>query len=297
MSFSCYRYKRIIKMIKIIQSDGVRENFNANPGAYWVDDWFTVEEIDNNTFIISEPRYFLQNNSYLIIGDSSALLFDTGSGKKDISPVVNLLTTLPLMVLPSHAHSDHLGSILRFDQIVLADLSVNRKNTRGNTFKPSLVMYCDYSRRPRIPVYKWLHPDEMIDLGNRFLKIIPVPGHSFDSIALLDEQNKMLFTGDFIYEGNLIATLGGSVTHYLSSTRTLIAQTKGDEILFPAHYTPRMERQTLLHLEQALIKILQGKVQGRHYTFSCKYPVNDKIAFITTHGSRQRCEAGAKRLV
>lgn len=281
MESSYYRFKRMKKMLKIMRSDGTRTSYSINERAYWVDDWFTVEQIDDYTFIISEPRYFLQNNSYLLIGDTEALLFDTGSGKRDISSVVYSLTTLPLIVLPSHSHSDHLGSISRFDRVVLADLPINRKNTRDNIFKPSLVMYCNFPRIPKIPVYKWLPPNEMIDIGNRLLKIIPVPGHSMDSIALLDRQKKLLFTGDFLYEGNLIATLGGSATHYLSSTQELIAQTQGDDHLLPAHYTSGLKRQNLLDLEQALIGIMEGNIKGRRYTVNKNYPVNDKISIIT----------------
>ncbi len=282
MSFPSYRIKRLQKMIKIMRSDGIRKKVSINSGAVWFDDWFTIEEIAHRTFKISEPRFYLQNNSYLLLGESDALLFDTGSGKRDISPLVFSLTDMPLMVLPSHAHSDHLGSIHKFEQIILADLLINRKNTRGNIFKPSYIMYCDFPRRPQIPISKWIDPQKTIDLGNRSLRIIPVPGHSLDSIALLDEQNKMIFTGDFLYKGNLIASLGGSVASYLSSTQKLIAATKGDELLFPAHYTTGLKWENLADLQEALRGIIAGQIKGRPYTFSRKYPINDKMSFITT---------------
>lgn len=269
-------------MIRIMQSDGIRKNYTVNPNVTWFDDWFTIEQLDYRTFIISEPRFFLQNNSYLILGELSALLFDTGSGKRDLSRVVASLTDKPLMVLPSHAHSDHLGSILNFKRIALADLPINRKNTEGNIFKPSYLMYCDLPKRPEIPVFKWMDLDETIDLGNRSLRIIATPGHSLDSICLFDKQNKMLFTGDFLYEGNLIATLGGSVSSYLSSSQKLIEESQGDELLLPAHYTSQLEWDNLADLQQGLISIIAGKAKGSRYTFSYKYPINDKISFITT---------------
>lgn len=271
-------------MIRIMQSDGIRKNYTVNPNVTWFDDWFTIEQLDYRTFIISEPRFFLQNNSYLILGELSALLFDTGSGKRDLSRVVASLTDKPLMVLPSHAHSDHLGSILNFKRIALADLPINRKNTEGNIFKPSYLMYCDLPKRPEIPVFKWMDLDETIDLGNRSLEIIATPGHSLDSICLFDKQNKMLFTGDFLYEGNLIATLGGSVSSYLSSSQKLIEESQGDELLLPAHYTSQLEWDNLADLQQGLISIIAGKAKGSRYTFSYKYPINDKISFITTGG-------------
>lgn len=40
-----------------------------------------------------------------------------------------------------------------------------------------------------------------IDLGNRKLTIIPIPGHQDQSIAIYDHQTKWLLTGDTFYPG------------------------------------------------------------------------------------------------
>ena len=52
-------------------------------------DWFHVIQLDESTYAISEPRYWLKNVSYLLIGTRSALLFDTGPGVHSIRPVVD----------------------------------------------------------------------------------------------------------------------------------------------------------------------------------------------------------------
>lgn len=279
---SGYRYRRFLKLLQIIVSDGVTSNTKLNSHARWFDEWFSVGKIDAKTVIISEPRYFLNNNSYLIMGDSQAILFDTGSGKRNIAPIVKAITSLPVMVITSHAHSDHMGSVTQFQNYALTDLPINRRNSRNGVFVPSFLMYTDLSRRPRVPVTCWLKPDEAIDLGNRNLKVIHTPGHSPDSISLLDQQNKMLFAGDFLYEGNLIATLGGDVYDYLKSTRRLIDLTQGDESIFPAHYTTPLKTDLLNDLERALVYMTEGKAVGRRYIINSKYPVTDKIGFITT---------------
>jgi hypothetical protein len=43
-------------------------------------DWFHIIRIDSTTFAISEPKYWQQNVSYLLVGKRQAILFDTGPG-------------------------------------------------------------------------------------------------------------------------------------------------------------------------------------------------------------------------
>lgn len=277
-----YKVKRLNKMYRIMKKGGIVGETGINPQANWVDDWFAAENIDENTVVISEPRYFLRNNSYVIMGEKRAVLFDTGSGKRDIKPLIRKITSLPLTVVTSHVHSDHLGNIGRFENYALADLPINRSHTYNNVFKPSLIMYADLSRPPKIPVSSWLSIEEPLDLGNRLLEIVHIPGHSADSIALFDKENRMIFMGDFLYEGNLVCLLGGSVYDYIESTRRLIELTAGQEIILPGHYTYPLSRELLFELEAGLAHIINGEVSGRRYTFSRKYRISNKLAFITS---------------
>lgn len=74
-----------------------------------MNDWFTVEAIDADTFVISEKKHAEETNCYLICGKESALLIDSGMGISDIKEVVDALTDLPVTVLTTHCHWDHIG--------------------------------------------------------------------------------------------------------------------------------------------------------------------------------------------
>lgn len=55
-----------------------------------MNDWFTIDKIDNATYIISEYRHWEETHSYLLIGENRSLLIDTGLGIRNISDVVRV---------------------------------------------------------------------------------------------------------------------------------------------------------------------------------------------------------------
>ena len=52
-------------------------------------DWFTVEEIDSQTFAISEYKHWEETHCYLLCGQESAVLIDTGLGVSNIRKIVD----------------------------------------------------------------------------------------------------------------------------------------------------------------------------------------------------------------
>ena len=71
----------------------------------WFDDYYTVQKIDERTFAIGEPRYYQFNFNYLILGETRAIIFDAGTGQRDIRAVVESLTDLPLTNSSTHSQS------------------------------------------------------------------------------------------------------------------------------------------------------------------------------------------------
>lgn len=119
-------------------------------------------------------------NMYLVVGTEKALLIDTGN-PGNISPEeIKAFTSLPLLVVNTHAHPDHSGSNSRFEKVYIheADLEAGKRYSRGNV--------------ELIPIKDGF----IFDLGGKKLEVIGVRGHTPGSICLLDAQDKVLFGGD-----------------------------------------------------------------------------------------------------
>lgn len=253
----------------------------------WFDDYFTIEYIDSQTIAIGEPRYHQKNYNYLIIGQERAILFDTGPGIRDIKPVVESLTSLPIIASQSHLHYDHVGNHNQFNNIALPDLHHLRSKVISSSLPLSAKQHLGFMENIDVPVLsapKWWVPGANVDLGGRILTMIHAPGHTPDSIVLFDRDRKLLFTGDFIYPGPLFAMVPGSdLNDYLSSSRVLIKTISPETRLLAAHGgetpgAPILAYTDLLDLQHTIEKIIAGTLEGEGEGLYFKiYPVNDKI--------------------
>ena len=95
------------------------------------DPWFEVYKPAAGVFAIYEPHQAEETIGYLIVGQKRALLFDTGMGISDIKKVTVELTKLPIIVLNSHTHDDHVGGDWEFDTVYGMDTDFTRKNAQG----------------------------------------------------------------------------------------------------------------------------------------------------------------------
>ncbi len=240
------------------------------------DPWFEVYKIRPGVFAIYEPHQSEEVICYLILGTTRAVLFDTGMGISNIRAVVESLTKLPVIVLNSHTHNDHVGDNWRFSDVYGMDSDFTRANLKGSSqdaqaeLAPGEVCgdlpkgfdAASYATRP-FHVSHWIHDGEKVDLGGRTLQVISIPGHTPDSIALLDEKNGLLFTGDTFYVGPIwLFRPETDLDAYLASVKKLAAMTPRLQLLLPAHNTPAADPGYLPRVVAAMERVRDGKVRG-----------------------------------
>ena len=269
-----------------------RPGSGSDEGVRWFGGYYAVERFDEQTYAIGEPRYYQGNYSYLILGERRAILFDSGPGLRDISPVVETLTDLPVTVAASHLHYDHVGNMDRFERVAMLDLPDLRDSVgEDGSFRFGRYEYLgfiDGVEPPAVSVTDWWDPGQEIDLGGRTIEVLHTPGHTPYDTMLYDEDNAQLFTGDLIYPTALLALLPGSSRGaYLDSTTDLLRRLPPDTDLFTGHAeftkTPRAPRLSVSDLSD-LQDTLEGAREGDREaegTFPRTYRVNDRIDLET----------------
>ena len=227
-------------------------------------------------FAIYEPHQSEETISYLILGSRRALLFDTGMGIGDLRSVVSRLTRLPVTVLNSHTHDDHVGDNWQFPTVLGMNTDFTRSNARGSRedaqaeiapgeicgampagFEPK-----SYETRPW-KIASYIHDGEPIDLGGRTLQVIATPGHTPDSITLFDRAHGLLFTGDTYYPGPIwLYRPETDLDAYGRSVRRLAALAPEVRTVLGAHNAPVAPASVLPRLVAAFDAVRAGRVPG-----------------------------------
>ncbi len=183
-----------------------------------MDNWFSVSKIDDNTFAINEDKHWEETHCYLLCGAKSALLIDTGLGVANIKKVVDSLTLLPVLVVTTHIHWDHIGGHKYFENIAVHEAEKDWLSIKFpiplQAVKHNLVCKpCDFPldfsidsyQLPKISPQQILHDGDCLDLGERKITVIHTPGHSPGHCCFYEPERKYLYSGDLIYSGCLDA--------------------------------------------------------------------------------------------
>lgn len=229
-------------------------------------DWFTIDQIDNDTYIISEYRHWEETHCYLLNGASRSLLIDTGLGICNIEHEVNNLTDNPVTAVATHIHWDHIGGHRYFPDFYahaeeLDWLSGGFPLTL-ETIKDMVIDRCDLPKGYDVNTYqlfqgvpsKVLTDGDEIDIGGRSIRVLHTPGHSPGHMCFWEKERGYLFTGDLIYKDTLFAYYPSTDPEaYLSSLEKLAALPA--EHIYPAHHTLDIQPEITVRMRDAFRRL------------------------------------------
>ena len=236
-----------------------------------MDNWFEVEKIDSDTYAISEYKHWEETHSYLLCGTSSAILIDTGLGVANIKKVIGSLTKLPVMVITTHVHWDHIGGHKHFNNIAVHEaekewlstqfpipLQVVKSNLTCKPCNfPADFALDDYQIYQGVPQMIF-NDGDCLDLGNRTLTVIHTPGHSPGHCCFYEPERKYLYSGDLIYRGCLDAFYPTTDPKHFRQSVIKVQQLEINCVL-PAHHQLAIPVDMVNRIAKAFDNLEDGK--------------------------------------
>ena len=204
---------------------------------------------------VNEDTWRIENGMvrfFLLKGTEKALLVDTGMTVRHAGEIAAALTGLPVLLLNTHSDADHTGCNDRFESFYMhpADEPNYRSSGKGGRLIP-------------------VQDGDELDLGNRKLKIIHLPGHTPGSIAVLDVSRRVLISGDPIQEHGRIFMFGErrDMPEYVRSLEKLEKMTGEFDEIWPSHADLPLSPACIRKLHDGALQILNHEISGTQTEF------------------------------
>ena len=208
-----------------------------------------IVKLYDNTWAIQDMGVRI----FILAGSEKALVIDTGMSALPVQDIVRQVTDLPVMLLNTHADPDHIAGNDAFGEFFMHP-------------SEAIVYHNIHHRKGKIlPVFD----GDEIDLGNRKLRVIHLPGHTPGSIAVLDISSRVLISGDPIQEHGRIFMFGAhrSMPDYIASLEKLETMISDIDEIWPSHADLPLSPDCIWRLHDGAAKILNREVSGKKTEF------------------------------
>lgn len=228
--------------------------------------WFTTDQVDAGTYIISEYGHWEETHCYLLTGSDRALLIDTGLGISNIHEQVCKLTDKPVIAVATHVHWDHIGGHKFFRNFYVHEAEKNWLNggfpLPVQEVKNMVTDRCELPDDFDIGSYvifqgepsRVLRDGDAIELGGRTINVLHTPGHSPGHLCFWENEKGYLFSGDLVYEGTLFANYPSTDPQSFLASLEKIAVLPVQR-LFPGHHRLNIRPELIIRMRDALRRL------------------------------------------
>ena len=256
-----------------------------------------TEKIGDGIYLINE---FDSTNCYLVVGDEKALMIDCGTGFCNLREAAENLTDKPLILVATHGHVDHVGGAGQFEELYMhsEDCRLVNKIQMSMLARKLFVALSGvikengFSKRD---VKKGRYKTKIIpieggfvfDLGGRTVSVHHTPGHSRGSVALIDERENFIFSGDNVCDALWMHLPGAtSLEEWLPSAEWLYDMSREYRV-FWGHRTPELSREYIATVIAWGKEIIASQKRNSLFPKTKQYPKQtDGIIYKTNkvHG-------------
>lgn len=226
---------------------------------------FEVEQVSDRVYRIAMPYVC----TYLFLGEKKAVLLDTGWGYGDIKAVAESITDLPITLVLTHGHPDHLGGAIQFEEAYLneKDIAMSESQSQINLRRKLMLQYVDEDfvenpdlwQEARTEPYTPLTEEMTFDLGGLTLLPFDLPGHSMGSMVFILPEERLAIFGDAISHPTLIVFENSSTIeeHY----EAMVALNEHSHLfdrVFVQHNTYELDKRVLENNIQLAKAVVEG---------------------------------------
>jgi glyoxylase-like metal-dependent hydrolase (beta-lactamase superfamily II) len=137
----------------------------------------------------------LETNCYLFYDEKSkeGIVIDPGADSEKIIEQIKDLKLQIKWIVNTHGHGDHVGACSELKEFTQAKLLIHKLD----------LPWFDFFSSASPDAY--LEDNQMINIGNYFLKVLYTPGHSEGSVSLLQvDQSGAQIDDGFVFTGDTL---------------------------------------------------------------------------------------------
>lgn len=192
---------------------------------------------------------------FILEGSKKALVIDSGvSGARDVKYLAENISGLPASLIHTHADPDHIAGNSYFDSCLMHKADKALYDIKSAELGGSEKGFAKA---------RFVKDGDVIDLGERQVEVIHIPGHTKGSIALLDVNERVLYGGDTVQDGEIY--MFGShrnMDDYIASLEKLNAMKDRFDIIRTSHDTMDLKPAVIGRLLKAAKTVRAGKAEA-----------------------------------
>jgi glyoxylase-like metal-dependent hydrolase (beta-lactamase superfamily II) len=208
-----------------------------------IKDFMTKLKVTINNLTIKTFHFnFIQVNTYILYDEmKEAIIIDPGNcDENENEMLIDYIEKEKLTIkyiLNTHPHIDHVLGNDFCKRVYHAPLLAHEEGMP--IYKNSFAYGASFGfSQTEFPVPDiFLKEGDEILFGKQSLKVLYTPGHSNGSISLLDHNNKLVFTGDTLFEGSVGRTdlPTGDLSSLMRSIKEKLLVLEDNTLVFPGH--------------------------------------------------------------
>lgn len=234
---------------------------------------YSVNRINDRTWRIVENDAV---SMYLLEGTKRAVLVDAGWGTGDLAGLVGSMTKLPVSLIITHGHRDHVCGAYQFPELYISERDEGfllecynpaaRRDMAENRLKSAFAEGISKEEWIQTKPGNIHHLDDgdVFDLGDRPLKMIAMPGHTPGSLCILDEADGLLLSGDSIQKAPILMLLDTSLAlrEYFESLKNIDKYKDRFAMVLPGHGESPIGYDVIEDLLEGVASVLGGRTVG-----------------------------------